>query len=472
MLKKILESENLGKWILLHAAIGILSSFSSLFFALWFFVFLLSSLSFISKGTARMRKVNLLYFISYLAATELIVRMSKGWMYKIPWEFGKYVMIFGFLYGVIANNSRKGIIGLFLIVLLLPSLFLGPHTTPDFRELVGNIFGPLAIGIGVLYSYKLNVTKDEFKKILFLILLPCASVLAFTLIKNPDFSSYKFELGANFATAGGFGSNQVSTVLGLGMFLTFIFWINKWTLFKNRSYTLVLLLLFAIQGLLTFSRGGMIGAFIGIITITWVYGKVGAKDKLQFKVPQIGKFIVMASFAVVLSFFIANALTGGILELRYKGETNATLRGTREKDLNVLTTNRYDIFKADLELWQDYFVLGTGVGGSKMMRSFEYGDIGHAGVAAHVELSRLLAEHGFLGLIYFLLILFLGSKVYFEKGDPLYKAAKLAMYVLALYTTFHAATRTFITPLLISLSTLSIIEQNTSSNKPTKPIVS
>ncbi|WP_332910234.1 hypothetical protein [Algoriphagus boritolerans] len=49
-------------------------------------------------------------------------------------------------------------------------------------------------------------------------LYPILSVLVYTIIKTPDLDSVEFSLGANFATAGGFGSNQVSTILGLGVF--------------------------------------------------------------------------------------------------------------------------------------------------------------------------------------------------------------------------------------------------------------
>ena len=299
-------------------------------------------------------------------------------------------------------------------------------------------------------------------KLMQLILLPCIGVLAFTLIKNPDFSSYQFELGANFKTAGGFGSNQVSTVLGLGAFVTFLFWINKWPLFKNRTYTIILFALFTMQGLLTFSRGGMIGALVGIIVLAYIYSKVSGKDRKLYHVPRISGFILISGISLVVLFTAANAITGGVLELRYAGETNATLRGTREKDLNVLTTNRYDIFKADIKIWQDYFLLGAGVGAGEFLRQnegFEYYAASSQGVAAHVELSRLLSEHGLLGLFYFIIILVVGWRVYTRnKGNPKYTALLLSLYMLALYTTFHAATRTFLTPLLISLSTVKIVD--------------
>jgi O-antigen ligase len=181
----------------------------------------------------------------------------------------------------------------------------------------------------------------------------------------------------------------------------------------------------------------------------------------QYTTPRISGVIIGGGIALFVLFSAANAITGGVLELRYSGETNATLRGTREKDLNVLTTNRYDIFLADIKIWQQYFVLGAGVGGSEFLRSQAGFDYGGQAVAAHVELSRLLAEHGILGLFYFVILLVLGWRVFTNnRGNPKYTALLLALYAIALYTTFHAATRTFITPLLISLSTVKIVDIN------------
>jgi hypothetical protein len=346
-----------------------------------------------------------------------------------------------------------------MLFLLLPSIFFGPSSSEETAQLVANIFGPLALSLGVIFLFDLKIRQEHLIKILKLILLPCVGVLAFTLIRNPDFSEYEFSLGANFATSGGFGSNQVSTVLGLGAFTTFLFWINNWQLFKNKTLTLILFALFTIQGLLTFSRGGMVGAIVGIVVVAYYYSRVSGRNIKYYQVKKVGGVVIYSGLALLAIFSVANALTGGVLELRYAGETNATLIGAREKDLNVLTTNRYDIFLSDLEIWSDHFILGSGVASSKFIRGDYSEQLGDSSAAAHVELSRLLAEHGLLGLIHFILMLYLGFRVYVKnRGNPKYVATLLALYIIALYTTFHAATRTFVTPLLMGLSLVKIVD--------------
>ena len=136
MLKGILQSKNFGFWVLIHALVGIGASFTPIIFGIWFFAFALSSLSYLNKGNRDDRKVNLLYLISYLASSELISRMGKGYYYKIPWELGKYTMIIGFLYGIIVLEGRKGLLGFIMFFLLVASIFFGPETVGDTAELV------------------------------------------------------------------------------------------------------------------------------------------------------------------------------------------------------------------------------------------------------------------------------------------------------------------------------------------------
>ena len=101
-----------------------------------------------------------------------------------------------------------------------------------------------------------------------------------------------------------------------------------------------------------------------------------------------------------------------------------------------------------MDLWYDNLVLGVGVGVSKILR------VGHG--ATHVELSRLLAEHGHLGLTYVLVIMVLSIKLYKTNTNAKYQGILLSLFLVAIYTTFHAATRTYISPLLIGVALLGI----------------
>ncbi|WP_332910235.1 hypothetical protein [Algoriphagus boritolerans] len=65
---------------------------------------------------------------------------------------------------------------------------------------------------------------------------------------------------------------------------------------------------------------------------------------------------------------VANSITGGMLLLRYQGETQGTLAGSADKNLNKITTNRSDIFLEDVKLFAEYPGMGVGVGASAFLR--------------------------------------------------------------------------------------------------------
>jgi O-antigen ligase len=153
---------------------------------------------------------------------------------------------------------------------------------------------------------------------------------------------------------------------------------------------------------------------------------------------------------LIITFIYADKITGGKLALRYQGETYGTLAGRKQKTLNVITSNRLQIFKDDLNLWKEYPVFGVGVGASRYMRNKTNGFL------SHVEFSRLLSEHGIPGLVYIVILTVLGINVFRDRKQGRYSLILFAFYGIALFTTFHSAMRTYITPLLFGLSMLLV----------------
>ena len=446
ILKWLIENKRSYWLITFHFLLGALSTFTKWFFIAYFYVFIITSISYLF----RFKRINsyLSVFLVYLISYEVFARMVKT-SPLIPYEVGKYLMYVGLLFGILVEN-RKGILGYFMLVLLIPAFFIDLSGRVQFNNLVFNGLGPINICLAVIYFYRHKFTVTGFKTILRFMIYPLISVLGYIYIKTPDFDEIQFSLGANFATTGGFGSNQVSTLLGLGMYLIFLFWVNKWRLSGSRIVDLFLVGLFAFQGLLSFSRGGMIGGAIGIFVFAFIiqFSKVTGT---RFRLPQVGRLVIVGSTILVMIFFIANWVTKGTLLLRYQGETYGTLAGAREKDLDLITTGRLEVFLEDLQLFTEHPTTGVGVGASRYMRATSQG------VNAHVELSRLLSEHGLLGLMNFILLLLLSINLLLINRHPVYKAIAIGFYIIALYSTFHAATRTYITPLLIGLSLIWVI---------------
>jgi len=112
-------------------------------------------------------------------------------------------------------------------------------------------------------------------------------------------------------------------------------------------------------------------------------------------------------------------------------------------------------------LWLNNVITGVGCGSGRYIR-----DLDRVGVAAHVELSRLLAEHGLLGLIFALLFfILLPLKSWQTNEDSGSRIILISLMAIAILTTFHAAMRTFVTPLFIILGSLKITDSKINIKK-------
>lgn len=444
MINYLLENRSHLFWLILHIILGVISVFSPYPLIGWFYIVLGLSL-------IKLIKTADFFFIaaisSYLVSFELISRMSET-SPIIPYELGKYLFSFLMIIGIL-KGYRKGIVGLAMLILLFISAFLDENSQSTYKNLVFNLLGPVNVALAILVFKNQAVNREEFIKILRFLFYPLISVLAFTIIKTPDLDSIEFKLGANLETAGGFGSNQVATALGLGAFLAFIFWRYKLDFSGYRWLDFILFIGFAFRGLLTFSRGGMMAGALGIFVVLLLNRSEGYKIHNPIRLA-IG--IIPVIIILFLTFRYADKKTGGQLSLRYQGETAGTLRGTKQKNLNTYTSNRLRIFEDDIRLWEEHPILGVGVGASRYMRESS------SGFLSHVEMSRLLAEQGIPGLIYIIILFVLGFKLFHYGRDELTSVVLLALFIIAIFTTFHAAMRTYISPLLIGISMIYVSE--------------
>ena len=381
--------------------------------------------------------------IFYLSSFEILTRMADTTPI-IPDEIGKYLNFFLLIYGILISVKTMDL-GYYMLLLLIPGIIIGYRIQPDYRFIIYNILGIINLCLGIVFFGKLIIYNIRIiHNLIRLLSYSLISALCFAIVKTPTYTEFTNTLNANFEASAGFGSNQVSTAFGLGFFLFFYLWYKNIRLIGYyRIFDLLFGMLFLFQGLLTFSRGGIIGGIIGVLLLFIFSGNKNVK----FKIAQKLKLVVFGVALLIFVSFFVNKLTNGNLLLRYQGESNATLRGSVDKDLNHLTTNRSEIFMGDLDLFKNNPVFGVGVSNSAKLRIFR------EGVAAHVELSRLLAEHGILGLIFAIILTYLFIKERFKL-----RSSYSILYIFAivgLFTTFHAATRTFISPLLIPLMLVS-----------------
>ncbi len=432
-------------WTILHIILGFLCTLTPFVLIIWFYFIFISNFLKSNRLLKQKKPAFFLMFFSYLISFEVLDRMAKTSPF-LPYELGKYFLILMGIVGLISLGVRS-YKGLWMAILITPAVIYDFSGKRVYFDIINYYLAPLAVGLGVAFIDRFKITEYHLNQILKFIWLGCLSSLVFTFIKTPDLVEIEFTLGANFETTAGHSSNQVSTILGLGMFLSF------YSIFKKLRFTgylildIIILVGFTFQGLISFSRGGILVPAFAIVLLILL-----PENKTKEKENKSKSFIISMGAIILLYgvFELTNSITGGNLLLRYKGETAGTLRGTKEITADHYVTGRLGIFEKDIDLWKNNLFTGVGCGSSKSLR--EQG----SNVAAHVELSRLLAEHGLAGLLYSFLFFSLPYDSYKLNKQSNYKVIMLVLLLIAILTTFHAAMRTFVTPLFMILGVMKI----------------
>ncbi len=450
MFKTLFNTKNSFAWLLFHLFLGFISTFNKFPLVVWYYILGGAFLIEYAQLKFQQRDRLIICALIYLSGFELLARMSKTSPF-IPYEISKYIMTFLLLLGIFLRPIRPSK-GWWMLLFILPAAFYDfSGEAKGYMPIVFNLFGPIDVALAIVYFSQIRIDNEDLEKYMRLLFWVLVAPLLFTILKTPSYDEIEFTLSANFKTSGGFGSNQVSSAFGLGFFVMFMAWFQNWKLSGSKLLDVFFMMVFLFQAIMTFSRGGVIGGVIGILVVM-IFIIKNSSYGAYTKNYRLVKYVILISIAGFMLFKIADGITGGMIMNRYKGETAGTLLGTKEQTLNNITSNRYDIFRGDLELWSQNPVFGVGVGASRYLRS-RVDD-----VIAHVELSRLMAEHGIFGIIYFLFLISFGIQILKKNSrfNLLNGYFLVALFVLAVITTFHASMRTFITPLLIGLASITI----------------
>jgi len=432
-------------YIGLHVFLGVASMLTPWILIAWIYVLVICTLIFNQDGKSKVH-----FLLAYLIGFEVLCRMT-GTSPWVPWEVGKYLGFVLLLYGIIIDKGVKSSLGIGLVIILLcvPAWLMGNE---EFDRKVFSMLGIINLGLFVAYFNKRSISIGELNSIFKLMIYPLISILTYITIKTPSFADADFQLGANSFTSGGFGSNQMSTILGLGFLLPAVIYLLGGQLFQWSKLNLFLFGYFLFRSLITFSRGGVLIAFFALLIFAYKLSFIKGNESLGLRLKQIN---IKSIFIGILLFssiaIVGNEITKGSLFLRYQGETAGTLEGTKEKTLNTITTNRWNIIQSDLNIWLDHPVLGAGGGNSAGLRA----RYGIANIIAHTEFSRILSEQGLLGLL-ILIILFLRPVLGSLNEDKITKALSICFWFLAIGTSFHAGMRTLVTPFFFGLSLIHI----------------
>lgn len=394
-----------------------------------------------------------LFAAAYLTGAEVFFRMTGG---AIFYELGKYAVI-GFLFvGMLyRGNSMKAAPYWLYLLLLIPGIVVASITLnleTDVRKAIAfNLSGPICLAFSALYCYHRKISFTRLKKVLVVLLLPIITMAVYLTLYTPDIQdALQSGTGSNFAASGGFGPNQVATVLGLGMFILFsrLFTVNSKI---TNIIDLGLLLLLSYRAIVTFSRGGVFTAIICAAAFLLVFF-INAKPRVKaVTVPKL----VIAAVALVAIWIFSSIQTMGLIEKRYSNQDAA---GRLKEDI---TTGRSELISSELEAFYDYPIFGVGVGKIKEYRLEKSGVV----AASHNEISRLLSEHGLLG-IFALVILFCTPLIFilaYVRTNPF----AFAFFLWWFFTINHSSMRIAAPAFVYGLCLLYVLnEKNFIHRKP------
>jgi O-antigen ligase len=426
--------------VLFNILIGILIYFIRPLSIVYAIIIPAVGLYYVIKNQNRNHEV--LYVSAYIVGSEVFLRMTGG---SLLYESSKYgVMVFIALGMYYSGFSKNAVPFWIFLLLLLPGVIIATETLnmqTDVRKAIAfNISGPACLGIASLYCYNRKISLSQLNGILLAIALPVFSTTMYLILYTPDLKEVLVGTGSNFATSGGFGPNQVATVLGMGMFVFFSRLLLESKTKLMFIINLIILLNITYRGLVTFSRGGMLTGLIMII-ILLAYLFLKAKSYGRFNLSRI---LIFMSIAFFITWGYTSNQTGGLIDKRYANKDAAG----RDKESNL--SGREDIWNSEMDYFLDHPVFGIGVGKALEIREEKSGgDI----IASHSEISRTLAEHGMLGIIALLIVLFTPIFLFLNNQQHIYMFCFILFWIL---TINHAAMRIAAPAFVYSLSLLKV----------------
>ncbi|MDC8000084.1 O-antigen ligase family protein [Aequorivita todarodis] len=331
---------------------------------------------------------------AYITGAEVFLRMTKAFIF---YETGKYAVIFFMLLGVFFLGFKKNAFPYIIyLLLLLPAVLISLDAIAfdaNFRNTVlFNLSGPLCLSFAAIFCYGRSIQFQDFLKLLDYIIYPLISMVVYISLYTPNVQDVVTGTASNSALSGGYGPNQVATILGLGIFILFSRLLIPYKNMLVHWTMMFLMIVMTYRALLTFSRGGvLVAVFMCLVFIFIIYFSTGLKTKAKVSVK------VLAIVGVVLLVWSYTLVqTGGLIANRYANEDALG----REKD--DVTTGRVDLLAVEIDAFKENPVFGIGVGQGKFQFREEMGITS----ASHNEISRMLSEHGLFGIFALLVLIF------------------------------------------------------------------
>lgn len=416
-------------FILLHIPLALLLR-KSAFFSLLHALTVLT----IGLGAALLRRKDghlPLWTLGYIAGAEVLWR-ATGAAEQIAWEQARYFSFLILMVAILRRGKQQHLPLLPLLYSLyqLPALlfYVGRPLYQLRHWALGTLLGPLAITLFALYFSGLQLDRAALKRLAMVALAPVvgtATLGAYNLLTLP----VRFGLSSNPLASGGMGPNQVSNILAFGAVLCWLLIVQQVGKRVQRALMTVILILLTVQMLLTFSRGGVWTlAIIVICTLPLIL----RSNVHRWQILLLTTGVIVVFLLVIWPWLVD--LTSGRIIARYS---------------LLDTTGRWELFQSEIQIWLDHPIFGVGPGLARELVD-EY--VAEREMQAHVEFSRILAEHGLLGLLALAVLLVGSVRNYARASSWEARLWILAATLFALIYMAQSATRTVAPEFLYGLT--------------------
>ncbi len=402
---------------------------------------LMFTIAFISVLATKNKNQEALLWSAYVVGSEVLFRMSKGLIF---YESPKYMVFILLFTGLLVEKKRHNISPIFIIYIML--LLFGitftdiPYPESIRTNVIFNLSGPILLGMCALYMYKRTISTELMFRVLKFMVLPILSMAVYIYFKVPDLKSIVFGGVSNRVASGGYGPNQVATILGVGVFILAVYLIAKKRFSGFFIVDTLLLVYVSYRCLITLSRGGLITGLLAVTAFAFFYFLSRKNPLFHFF-----KYFMILIVMIIPLFLYTSSVTNGMLTNRY---TNKNARGVVKKDMSA---GRVTIFTNEMEGFLDNPFFGIGVGTGKFKR---IDDLGYR-IASHNEMSRLLGEHGSIGL--FIIFMLIIVPIINMNKQPLVSRAFLSAFLIFWFLTInHSAMRLAMPAFMYGLAVMII----------------
>lgn len=334
------------------------------------------------------------YSAAYVVGAEVLWRACGA---SVFWEFAKYTVSTVLLIGL-SRLKRPEIPTMALVyaLLLVPGAVLSFFSMDLLelrRQISFHLSGPLTLFIAICFFHNMKFNREQLNRMFLSLITAAVGMGSIALFTTASAAEINFGNASKAVTAGGFGPNQVSSVLGLGALLILFFLGSSAAGGTHRTLMWVAAMFLAGQCVLTFSRTGIFSSIIAFLPVLYFW----SLDR-RYRTRALTLVAVTAAAAIIV-LPLLNQFTGGALQTRFE-----------DRDLS----GRDTLMSIDFNLWMNNFFYGVGVGVSPRFHI--------QGLTSHSEPTRMVAEHGLFGFIAALVLVlmatrrFLAARTQFERA--------------------------------------------------------